>query len=58
MERYQRVLKERDKLKREIEGIHMNAFKCDCVSTSRLWKPKRSKSILESLRNLFYKHRE
>lgn len=55
MENFQRVVKEREDLKREIEGIHMNAFKCDCVSTSRLWKPKRSRSISERLRNLFHK---
>lgn len=58
LENFQRVCEEREDLKREIEGIHMNAFKCDCVSTSRLWKPKRSRSILERLRNLFNKHRE
>lgn len=58
MTNFQAVCLERDSLKREIEGIHMNAFKCDCVSTSRLWKPKRSRSILERLRELFNKHRE
>lgn len=42
LERFQNVCIERDKLKQELNGIHMNAFKCDCVSTSRLWKPKPS----------------
>lgn len=51
--RFQNVCIERDKLKEEIKAMHMNAFKCDCVSTSRLWKPR--KSILERLRNLFHK---
>ena len=55
---FQRILAERDSLKKEIEGLHMNAFKCDCVSTSRLWQPRQKRSILERLRNLFNKHRE
>ena len=55
---FQRILAERDSLKKEIEGLHMNALKCDCVSTSRLWQPRQKRSILERLRNLFNKHRE
>jgi len=43
MERYQRVLGEREKLKKEIESFHLNSFKgCTCISTSRHWKPKPS----------------
>ncbi len=41
MDNYQKVLREREKLKKEIKGIHMNAFKgCTCISTSRHWKPR------------------
>jgi len=57
MDNFQRVIKERDNLKKELEGYHMNAFKgCTCISTSKLWKPKLTWS--KRLANLFNKHRE
>ena len=51
LERYQKVLQ-------ELKAMQMNAFKCDCVSTSKLWQPKKKRSSLKRLRNLFNKHRE
>lgn len=57
MNNYQRVIKQRESLKKELEAINLNSFKgCTCISTSRHWKPK--PSMLERLRNLFNKHRE
>ena len=43
MNNYKRVLEEREKLKKELEAYHLNAFKgCTCISTSRHWKPRPS----------------